>query len=83
MAAAGRATAARYDWPLVVTRVEDFYKEARRHFQADGGAGRRFSLRLLRGLPPLGAPGSGPRPLVGPRLGDLRGRRPGGPEGDA
>ncbi|HUS13891.1 MAG TPA: glycosyltransferase family 4 protein [Chloroflexia bacterium] len=83
MAEAGRATAARYDWPLVVTRVEDFYVEARRRFLSDGEPGRRFSLRRLRGLPPYGVLSGGMRPLAGRRLADLRGRRSGGWDGES
>lgn len=65
MSAAGRMTAARYDWPLVATWVEDFYMQARQRFLDEGMAGTRFSLRRLRGLPPLGVPGGpGFRPFT-------------------
>jgi len=63
MAAHGRVTAARYDWPLVAARVEAFYDQSRRRFRDEGTGGTRFSLRRLRALAPHGVLGSvGVRP---------------------
>ncbi|MDQ2807538.1 MAG: glycosyltransferase family 4 protein [Chloroflexota bacterium] len=90
----GHATAARYNWPLVVAQVETYYEQALGVFRASGGGGVRFSLRRLRHLTPTGLPNRlPPRIPAGDwdsadrttlRLSDLLGTRsgPGRPPGD-
>ncbi len=56
MRAAGAATAARYDWPVIAERLEAFYIRTRTQFLATGGTGGRFSLRRLRTLAPISVP---------------------------
>jgi phosphatidylinositol alpha-mannosyltransferase len=68
MLAHGRATAARYNWPIVAAQVEAYYSQAQEIFRGSAGSGHRFSLRRLRNLAPLGMP-PGALPILPPTRG--------------